>query len=89
MFTRGTAPPAGVNTSCPPFTDPFETSVVAVAQRAVLAMPKRVSLSVMFPPTWLALCVMFTPELRSTCEPCCSDGNAIATPTAKIVKQTA
>ena len=64
----------GVNASCPPLTDPFETSVVAVAQRAVLAMPNRTSLSVMFPPDWLALCAMFTPELRSTWEPCCSAG---------------
>jgi hypothetical protein len=62
MLIKGTAPPAGVNASCPPLTDPLETSVVAVAQSAVFAIPKRTSLSVMFPPTWLALCVMFTPD---------------------------
>ena len=27
---------------------------------------------------------MFTPESRSTCEPCCSAGSAIATPIANI-----
>ena len=75
--------------SCPPLTEPLDTSVVAVAQSAVLAIPKRTSLSVMLPPDWLALFVMFTPELRSTAEPCCSAGNAMETPIAKIEKQTA
>ena len=39
-----------VSASWPPLTEPFEASVVAVAQRAVLAMPKRTSLSAMLPP---------------------------------------
>ena len=51
MFTSGTAPPPAVSASWPPLTEPFEAAVVAVAQRAVLAMPKRTSLSVMLPPT--------------------------------------
>ena len=78
MFTSGTAPPVAVNASWPPLTEPFEASVVAVAQSAVLAMPKRTSLSAMLPPLWPCPCVMFTPESRSTCEPCCSAGSAIA-----------
>ena len=50
MLTSGTAPPAAVNASWPPLTEPFEASVVAVAQSAVLAIPKRTSLSAMLPP---------------------------------------
>ena len=72
MFTSGTAPPYAVSASWPPLTEPFEAFVVAVAQSAVLAMPKRTSLSDMLPPLWPSPCVMFTPDARSTCEPCCS-----------------
>jgi hypothetical protein len=38
-------------------TDPFEAEVVAVAQIAELAMPKRASLPSMLPPGWSALAV--------------------------------
>ena len=34
----------------------------------------------MLPPLWPLPCVMFTPELRSTAEPCCSAGRLIPTP---------
>jgi hypothetical protein len=84
MLTSGTAPPAGVNASCPPLTEPLEASVVAVAQSAVLAMPKRTSLSCMFPPLWPCPCVMLTPEARSTGDACCSAGYATPTPIANI-----
>ncbi len=40
----GTRPPRGVNESCIAFTEPLEAAVVAVAQIAELAMPKRSSL---------------------------------------------
>ena len=50
MLTSGTAPPSGVNASCTPLTEPFDASVVTVAQRAVSAMPKRTSLPSMLPP---------------------------------------
>ncbi len=33
-------------------TEPLEADVVAVAQRAELAMPKRISLPSMLPPDW-------------------------------------
>ena len=74
MLTSGTAPPIGVSASCPPLTEPLEAFVVVDAQRAVSAMPKRTSLSCMLPPLCCEPAVMFTPESRSTCEPCCSAG---------------
>src|SRR5580692_8967754 len=50
MLTRGTIPPSGVNESCQPLMAPQLASVVTVANRAELAMPKRVSLPSMLPP---------------------------------------
>ena len=82
-MTSGTAPPAGVIASKPPLTEPFEASLVAAVQIAVLAMPNRTSLSAMFPPLWPLPWVMFTPELRSTAEPCCSAARFTPTPIAK------
>jgi len=52
----------------------YAGSVVTVAHSAVSAMPKRISLSCMLPPLCCELEAMFTPESRSTCEPCCSAG---------------
>ena len=49
-LTRGTAPPAAVFASRPPFTEPFEASLVATVQVVVPAIPKRTSLSVRLPP---------------------------------------
>ena len=46
------------------FTEPLEAAVVAVAQRAELAMPNRTSLPSMFPPDWSALRLMVDPEPR-------------------------
>ena len=46
----GTSPPSGVNESCIALTEPFDAAVVAVAQSAELAMPKRTSLPSMLPP---------------------------------------
>ena len=89
MFTMGTAPPLAVSASWPPFTEPFEASVVAVAQRAVFAMPNRTSLSARLPPLEPSSIARFTPESRSTCDPCCSDGRAIATPIANIANMAA
>ena len=51
----GTSPPSGVKESCIALTEPFEAAVVAVAQSAELAMPKRTSLPSMLPPDWSAL----------------------------------
>ena len=82
-MTSGTAPPAGVCASKPPLTEPFDASLVATVQIVELAWPKRTSLSDMLPPDWPWPCVMLTPELRSTCEPCCSAGRLTATPIAK------
>ena len=50
MLNRGTKPPIGVKLSCMPMTAPQLASVVMVANRAVAAMPKRVSFPSMFPP---------------------------------------
>ena len=50
MSHIGTRPPSGVNESCIELTEPFEAAVVAVAQSAEFAMPKRVSLPSMLPP---------------------------------------
>ena len=84
MFTIGTAPPAAVSASWPPLTEPFDAFVVTTAQSDVLAMPKRTSLSAMLPPLWPWPWVMFTPEARRTCEPCCSAGSATAMPITVI-----
>src|SRR5262249_15386618 len=83
MFTSGTAPPSAVKASWPPSTEPFEASVVIVPQRAVLAIPKRTSLSDMLPPLWPCPCVMLIRDERSTCDACCTEGYATPTPRAK------
>jgi hypothetical protein len=44
------------------FTEPFEAEVVAVAQSAELAMPKRVSLPSMLPPASASFTVWSTPR---------------------------
>jgi hypothetical protein len=38
----------------------------------------------MFPPLWPSPAAMFTPESRSTCEPCCSAGRITAIPIRNI-----
>ncbi len=55
MLTSGTAPPSGVKLSCMALTAPHEASVVTVANKAELAMPKRTSLPSMLPPDCSAL----------------------------------
>ena len=55
MSHIGTAPPSGVKEPCMEFTEPLEAAVVALAQRAEFAMPKRVSLPSMLPPACSAL----------------------------------
>ena len=89
MFVMGTAPPPAVSASWPPLTDPLEAFVVATAQRAVLAIPKRTSLSAMFPPLWPSPPEMSTPDERRTCEPCCSSGASKATPMTNIANMAA
>ena len=54
-MNSGTRPPSGVNESCIELTEPFEAAVVAVAQSAELATPKRTSLPSMLPPGWRLL----------------------------------
>ena len=49
MSHIGTSPPSGVKLSCIAFTEPFEAAVVAVAQSADDATPKRTSLPSMLP----------------------------------------
>src|ERR1035437_2754302 len=49
MLNSGTRPPIGVKESCIAFTAPHEASVVMVANKAELKMPKRTSLPSMFP----------------------------------------
>ena len=44
------------------FTDPFDAAVVAVAQSAELATPKRTSLPSMLPPGWRLLATESTPR---------------------------
>ena len=50
MLNSGTRPPIGVKLSCMLLTAPQLASVVNVANRAELAIPKRVSLPSMLPP---------------------------------------
>ena len=45
-------------------TEPFEAAVVAVAQSAEFAMPKRTSLPSMLPPACSALADLVDAELR-------------------------
>ena len=71
--------------SKPLLTEPFEASLVDTVQFSDAAIPKRISLSDMLPPLEPLPCVMLTPELRSTAEPCCSAGSATAIPIANIV----
>jgi hypothetical protein len=49
MLKSGTRPPRAVNESCMALTAPQEASVVMVANRAELKMPKRTSLPSMLP----------------------------------------
>ena len=62
MLTRGTKPPIGVNESCMLLTAPHDASVVTVAYRAELAIPKRTSLPSMFPPGLIADAARSTPR---------------------------
>ena len=60
MLTSGTMPPSGVKESCQPLMAPQLASVVTVANRAELAIPKRVSLPSMLPPAcrFVACCAI-------------------------------
>jgi hypothetical protein len=51
-------------------TDPLDATVVAVAQSAELAMPKRTSFPSMLPPDWSALAAWSTPCLANTAPVC-------------------
>ena len=88
---RGTCSRAGRRrrrASCaswPPLTEPFEASVVATAQIAVLAMPKRTSLSAMLPPAWpLALREVDAGVRAAPASRAARPGRSIATPIANI-----
>ena len=61
-ITIGTNPPSGVYESCIELTEPFEAAVVAVAQSAESASPKRTSLPSMLPPGFVSLEIWFTPN---------------------------
>ena len=68
MFVSSTAPPSGVIASWPAMTAPVDVTVVPVANSADLG-DAEADLLVGHVAAGLAvpLCVMFTPELRSTC----------------------
>ena len=61
MLVSGTLPPMPVYESWAELTEPFEASVVTVAQSALLAMPKRCSLPSRLPP------VVPSAEATATC----------------------
>ena len=50
MLNKGISPPKGVKESCMELTAPQEASVVTVAKRAELKIPKRTSFPSIFPP---------------------------------------
>ena len=52
-----------MNESCIALTEPFDADVVATAQSAEFAMPKRVSLPSMLPPGLVALARLIDAEL--------------------------
>src|SRR5665647_3143896 len=52
MLNMGTSPPRGVKESCIEFTAPHEASVVTVANKAELKIPKRTSLPSILPAAW-------------------------------------
>src|SRR6202008_1069880 len=90
MLINGTIPPSGVNESCMLLTAPQLASVVTVAKRAELAMPKRTSFPSMFPPECSAVGVRSAPA--SSGFPADSAQYAQVTPTRKrkaIAAQTA
>ena len=66
MLTSGTRPPSGVKLSCMLLTAPQEASVVTVANRAELAIPKRTSLPSMLPPACASPARMSTPSRRGS-----------------------
>src|SRR5262245_11785517 len=80
MFASGTRPPSGVNESCQPLIAPQLASVVAVAKRAVLAMPKRTSLPSMLPPGDVSDAAMLAPADASCGFPRASAQYATVTP---------
>jgi hypothetical protein len=59
-----------VKESCIELTEPFEATVVAVAQSAEFAIPYRTSLPSMLPPGCSALAVWSTPCLVKTAPRC-------------------
>ena len=89
MSHIGTSPPSGVNESCMELTDPFDAAVVAVAQSAELAMPKRVSLPSMLPPGCIAEAAWSTPSASKRGFPACSAANAPTSRGTKITSMAA
>ena len=72
ISNSGTRPPSGVNESCIALTAPLEAAVVAAANSAECAMPKRDSLPSMLPPDCSALAAWSTPSAASAGLPGCS-----------------
>ena len=68
----GPARPAACSESCMALTEPLEAAVVAVAQSAELAMPKRVSFPSMFPPACSGPAGVSSPSPARTGVPACS-----------------
>ena len=69
MNHMGIRPPSGVKESCIELTLPLEAAVVALAQMAELAMPKRVSLPSMLPPDCRAPARRRRPSPRTRARP--------------------
>jgi hypothetical protein len=55
MINSGIIPPSGVNESCIESTAPVEVAVVATANSAERATPKRTSLPSILPPGFISL----------------------------------
>ena len=73
MLSIAMPPASGVRLSWAAFTAPHEVSVVVVAQRIELAMPKRTSLPSMLPPGWAAVAVCVAPARVRFGLPFCSE----------------
>lgn len=84
MRARVTVPEAPVRASWPPLTAPVEVPVVIAAKVAVLAAPKRTSLSLRLPPDWPSSASSSTPLACSTSDPRCSAGTATAIAITRI-----
>ena len=84
MLSSAMPPASGVRLSWALLTAPHEVSVVTVAKRIELVIPKRTSLPSMLPPAWVEVSASLAPSLARIGLPFCSLAYITATLKSRI-----